>query len=130
LLAEIPEDNEEKVISIATTLANQLQSFTIILDAVGMEETFFRALYKAVIPSDELSEAHAKALQAFGMKDAFPYMPHLSLFYGNTSAETKTKMAQSLELPEDLSFVVNKIHVYRTHGSATEWVEVAALDLQ
>ncbi|MDB5264524.1 MAG: cyclic phosphodiesterase-like protein [Parcubacteria group bacterium] len=124
-LMKIPEGNEEQVISLAQSFAQNSTPITLSLEDMGMEETFFRALYLKVNPNEALEALHARAANVFGLNDAGAFTPHLSLFYGNVPEDLKREMVSSLTLPLPLTFIAESLHVYKTGGTTEQWEQIA-----
>lgn len=129
LLARIPKANEVELIAKTQQLASTMKSFGIELKEIRAEDTYFRALYCKAEPNAEMEEYHQKASEMFGIQDVNPYIPHLSLFYGNVSQPIKDEMITSLSLPASMKFLANKVYLYRTEGEAQDWVRIGAYPL-
>ena len=126
LLARIPKDNETELVKKSKNLANIMKPFKIKLKDIFAEDAYFRALYIKAEYNLALEEYHQKSLELFGVKDVNTYIPHLSLYYGNTSQFTKNEMIKSLLLPSDMNFLVDRIYLYRTEGGAENWVQIGS----
>lgn len=124
LLARIPEEEVVVLIEKTKQLASSLSSFEVALGLVGMEQAYFRALYMHV-ESEEIKNVHQKANELFGMQDEGVYLPHMSLLYGNYSETQKQEVASALEVPSRSSFLVNRLHLYKTDGETSNWVKIA-----
>ena len=129
LLARIPKADEAELIEKTEELAKAINPFEIKPKEISTEDAYFRALYCKVEPNNELKEYHQKALKIFGIQDVNPYIPHLSLYYGNVKQSIKDEMIASLSLPTNMKFLVDKIYLYRTEGEATDWVRIRACNL-
>jgi 2'-5' RNA ligase len=133
LLARIPADSfgglrEEEIREKCAHLASELSPFPIMLAGIGAEKSFFRALYLKVVNPDAVSGVHVSALGLFSMKDAEPYVPHLSLAYGNFPEEVIAEMkecAQTFISSDTISFTADRIYLCRTEGAASEWKLIA-----
>lgn len=67
-----------------------------------MGEMYYQCVYIRMTPSPQLAKAHEMAAAAFGVPSGNgpgkPYMPHLSLVYGDSfSAEAGSPRAESYE---------------------------------
>lgn len=127
LLAEIDVGSEEEILETCTLLAKGNEPFMVSLGEAGMEDRYFRALYLRVQESTPLWALHERAAAAFAKDDAEPYMPHVSLLYGNYEEERKRAALAALPVPEGMSFLIDRIHVYRTQGPVSEWRKIAEL---
>ncbi len=121
LLARILAGNEEEVIAKSQKLADVMKSFSLTLSAPETRDAFFKALYLQIGEVGEMEKWHAKANEVFGMTDESPYTPHLSLLYGNYDVAKKEKVAKTISFPLGLSFVADKLHLYRTEGETEQW---------
>ncbi len=129
LLARIPGD-ENQVLKHAEALADTIAPFSIQFGEMGMDDTFYRALYLRAVNIDNVANAHAQANAIFGMSDEGTYMPHLSLLYGNYDKGRKARTASALVLPKDISFEANTLHLYRTQGEVGVWQKMREFPLQ
>jgi hypothetical protein len=94
-----------------------------VLDATA-GEVYFQCVYLRMVPTDQLNRAHELAATAFGVVPGNgggrPYMPHLSLVYGDldaserrTAAEEATRELLGDRAP-DAGFVAEDISLWRT----------------
>jgi 2'-5' RNA ligase len=75
---------------------------------------------------EPLRKAHQAACQAFGHRREPPFMPHLSLLYGNFPRGLKEEMVTEMGPRLDVQFKVRRLHLYRTHGEPRLWRRVAS----
>ncbi len=127
LLARIEKD-ESFVLTRARSLAEELAPIRITLGEPAMEEAYFRALYIGV-SSPSFVHAHARACELFDTQDIQPYVPHVSLFYGNTGEAEKQSLLDSLLLPTELTWSARALHVYHTPGDTTTWKRIESIPL-
>ncbi|MDB5245160.1 MAG: cyclic phosphodiesterase-like [Parcubacteria group bacterium] len=127
LLARIPSESESASVSLETisekaqSLAKSLKPFTLTLGHTGTENAYFKALYLHIQEQTEMRVLHAQALEHFFMDDESPYLPHLSLLYGNYPQEQKQHTIESLALPTEDSFIVKSLYLYKTEGEVHDW---------
>ena len=121
VLARIQEGSETDLIGKTERLAELLEPLQISLSEVCTEDAYYRALYLKAEEHEALHTAHSQALSMFGMKDSVLYTPHLSLYYGNTSVESKEKMIESLSLSIPIRFRADHLYLYKTEGEAHQW---------
>lgn len=124
LLARISKADEAELVAKTKMLASMMEPFEIEPKEVCAEDAYFRALYCKAERNPKLEEYHQKALEVFGVEDVNVYMPHVSLYYGNTPQSIKSEMIKSLALPTSMKFSVDKVYLYRTEGGAENWVQV------
>jgi 2'-5' RNA ligase len=89
-------------------LAERVRPFTIRLGRVEGTADYYRALYAAVEPNPELTEARRIACETFETKP-LPFEPHLSLLYGNFGEARREALAAVLGGWLDVSFTAAAI---------------------
>ena len=92
-------------------LAARVKPFTVRLGKIEWRADYFHCLYAAVEPSAELAAAQRDAYDAFEMKPAPPFAPHLSLLYGNVDEAAKKKFAVEAGGALDVGFEVHALHL-------------------
>ena len=108
---------EKEVLQKSARLARCLRPFRIELaDIDGLDE-FFRCLFVAV-------RSDKAILRQWG-----PYMPHVSLVYGNLPPDRKKQIASGISLPVGGAFHVRKMAVYRVRGPVRQWKCMETWDL-
>lgn len=100
LLGELPGP-PELVRARCTALAAQIAPYELRLTAIGYQDVFFRALFVRVDPTPPVLAAYDRAVAQFPQEQPAPYMPHLSLLYGDFPAERKPSMTAAVG--EDVS---------------------------
>lgn len=128
LLGSIPAQSDADVIAKATAIAKECAPLHLALGDLDGEDTYFRAFYFRVEASEPLRDCHERAVALFGMSIE-DYRPHLSLYYGMSSAATRAAMATSLTHPGDMTMLVTSLSVYRGEGRAEEWEKIAQIPL-
>ena len=108
-------------------LAARVKPFTVRLGAIEWRQDYFRCLYATVELSDELAAAQRDAYDAFEMKPAPPFEPHLSLLYGNVDEAVKKKLAAEMGGKLDVAFEFHVLHLVNASMGvpATEWHTLA-----
>ncbi|MDO8573164.1 MAG: 2'-5' RNA ligase family protein [Candidatus Daviesbacteria bacterium] len=117
-------DSKETAIKLMEQVTSNQKPFTVTLNKVGFQDFFFRALYVLAEKTAPLAELHRKAKMIFN-KEAAPYMPHLSLLYGDFAPEIKEKIIQEIGSEQPTTFIVSSLHLFRTEGESNEWYSVA-----
>lgn len=123
LLAHIRED-EASVLDKAEEFARKATPFTLTLGEIGHEQIYFRALYIRIEETEQVSALHQEARGVFSMPSSDTYMPHVSLLYTNMPEEEKAPIIESLQYPKGASFLVDRLHVYQTEGTAETWKKI------
>ncbi len=124
LLARIPEQPEDVLIEKTKELAQSLAPITLSFGNLHAQDVYFKALYIEINEKEQMVEYHKKASELFETPDEGIYFPHLSLLYGNYPAEQKSHALQTITLPEQKSFVANKVHLYKTDGETQNWKKI------
>jgi len=123
LLGQLPGTNEEMV-SKTTQLSVILPPHEIKLTTVDYLDEFFRCLFIRAEESDWILDANRIAREIFGRTDDPPFMPHLSLVYGDLSWETKERIVAEIGPRFDLTFPVTSLHLFATEGEPHGWRQV------
>jgi 2'-5' RNA ligase len=124
LLARIEGKDEAEVLKAAEELAMRQSPFSLTLGSWGRGSEFFKALYVRIEDSDPIEAMHTKVNELLGMTDEDYYSPHLSLYYGLPGDEQRRSMILDMTYPNGATFTVNKVHVYKTEGTADTWEEI------
>ena len=88
---------KEKSAAIVASLASAFGPLRCDAMEVSAGTRFHQCVYLRVVPTEQLANAHALAARAFGLEPGngggAPYMPHLSLVYGDLT-ETERERAR------------------------------------
>ena len=94
-----------------------------VLDATA-GEVYFQCVYLRMVPTDQLNRAHELAATAFGVVPGNgggrPYMPHLSLVYGDLDASERRAAAEEAtrellgDRAPEAGFLAEDISLWRT----------------
>lgn len=125
LLGSVPGD---RLLERASVLAAQLSPVALPTGAVLTSARWFRCLTLAVPASAALREARAAAEAGFGVP-ARPWSPHISLLYGDLSAEARTRIAADLP-PLPTAVRLSTLALVATVGPAERWRELGRWRLQ
>lgn len=115
-----------------------MSSYTCRLTDIAGGTFFYQCVYALVEQTPQVMEANLQANRCFGVdENARPYMPHLSLLYGDLSDEDKLKakaMAKTLcHLIQNTEFQVSSLCLYKTDThdkSLRSWEKVAECNLK
>ncbi len=86
-----------------------------------------RTLYVLAQNPPELSQLYEQSLKVFGRQPspgAPPYMPHLSLMYGDYTVELKKQIISKIGR-QRAGFLAMGIHVIKSTGDESTWAKVA-----
>ena len=122
---------EKEVLSKSRLLASKMRSFEIRLGKVDYLDMYFRSLFVRAEISREISEADSLARKYFLREKDPPYMPHLSLLYGNFSRERKEGIIQQIGKEFKDKFLADKIEVWAVPGiDPAEWKVIKKIALK
>ncbi|XP_059075297.1 cyclic phosphodiesterase-like [Cryptomeria japonica] len=115
-----------------------LTPYTCSLTQVACGTFFYQCIYVLVDPTPQVMQANLKASHCFGIVDKpQPYMPHLSLLYGDLPEEDKQKAKVKAESFNHLlcntEFEVSSLCLYKTDTqdkSLQSWEKVAKCNLR
>ena len=110
-----------EVIRKTTRLAGLLHPFTVRLGKIDYLDEYFRCLFVRVTAANTLRVAHKVACEVFSRHYEPPFMPHLSLLYGNFSQSLKEAIVAELGMRIDLHFRVHSVHLCLTEGEPHHW---------
>ena len=120
LLGSIAEPLQAVLLK-AAALAATLRPWMLSLEGMDYLDEYFRCLFVRVAPSRPLREAYHAAREVFGYSDDRPFMPHLSLLYGDYRPSLKEAVIAEWGPRLDLTFKVRALHVYSTRGEPCRW---------
>lgn len=121
---------EEEIISRTSELASFIEPYEIKLTGTGFLDEYFRCLFVRVEETAEVMGANSRAREVFGRYADPPYMPHLSLMYGDFPPETKREIISGIDDDFNISFSVESIHLFSTSGGPGNWRRVKAFALK
>ena len=120
LLGSIVAPRREAIRKSAA-LATLIRPFMIRLGDIDYRDEYFRCLFVRATITQPLRKAHQIAQEVFGFRREAPFMPHLSLLYGNFSRSLKDEAIAELGPRVDLEFKVRSLHLYSTRGEPRGW---------
>ncbi|KAJ4703730.1 cyclic phosphodiesterase-like [Melia azedarach] len=127
-----PDDALEKFKSVCAGL----KVYNCTVDRVATGTFFYQCVYLLLHPSAEVVEVSAESCARFGYKASPPYMPHLSLLYGDlTDDEKKKAQEKAYELDESigsLSFPITCLALWKTDtadNTLKSWEKVMECNL-
>lgn len=120
--------SEEDMIQRSKQLVFGQKSFSITLQTVDYEDYYFRALFMRAEKSESLLALHNRTKKIFEMQ-AIPYMPHLSLLYGNLTQSVKEQIIRNIGRKQDMKFTIGAIQLFKTDGEVSSWHKVKEFPL-
>lgn len=110
---------ESEIKKLVEKLVSDQKSFPVTLRQIDYQDFHFRALFIKVAITEPLQELHNKAKEIFKM-DVPPYMPHISLLYGNYPNELKEKIITEIGRDQTVQFEVSSVYLIRG-GEVQDW---------
>lgn len=110
-------------------IASQTKPFIVETGAVEYSTTYYQCAFVRLKSNPELMTLYDTTKAVFGMSAPTVYMPHMSLFYGNVSYETRQEIIDSLSFTPQ-QFLINSLVV--TPGGElppSEWQHLMELPL-
>lgn len=123
LLAGIPGP-EESVVGQCHQLTAMLEPFSVQLTRLDQLDEFYRSVFVRVLETAPVMETNLRAQDIFGLEQKPPYMPHLSLLYGNFPQVTKQQIINRLEESCALEFQVDRLYLIDGQGQPRDWRRV------
>ena len=120
---------EAEIVRLAGDIAAQTPPLHADFDGLGMEDVYFRALYLVVSKAPALMAANALARTVFASTRPEPFMPHVSLFYGDDPAEKKRSIGAAIRPRLPASCEILTLDVYLTDPPVEGWQRVARFPL-
>ncbi|KAH7545073.1 cyclic phosphodiesterase [Ziziphus jujuba] len=95
-----------------------LKAYTATVERVATGTFFYQCVYLLIHPTPQVVETSTHCTGHFGYKSSTPYMPHLSLLYGDLSEDEKKKAQEKANILDEsisgLSFQVTRLALYKT----------------
>lgn len=95
-----------------------VRAYNVSVDRVATGTFFYQCVYLLVHPTAEVVVASSHCTGRFGYKNSTPYMPHLSLLYGDLTEDEKKKAQEKANVLDDsissLSFPITRLALYKT----------------
>ncbi|KAI3710101.1 hypothetical protein L2E82_39875 [Cichorium intybus] len=114
-----------------------LKSYNATVEKVATGTFFYQCVFLLLHPTTEVMETGAHCWNHFGYKSSTPYMPHLSILYGDLTDEEKKKAQEKAnaldQTVESLSFPIVRLALYKTDTedkTLKSWEKVTEITLQ
>ncbi|KAK7318867.1 hypothetical protein RJT34_03574 [Clitoria ternatea] len=113
-----------------------LKPFHVTVDRVATGTFFYQCVYLLLHPQSQLLQTNQHCCSHFSYTTSTPYMPHLSLLYGDLSDEEKQKAQDIANALDDslcgLSFQISQLALYKTDTedkTLKSWEKIAECTL-
>ncbi|XP_030512828.1 cyclic phosphodiesterase-like [Rhodamnia argentea] len=123
---------EDDAVSKFRAACDGLRAYPATVDRVATGTFFYQCVYLLLRPTAEVVEASDRCSAHLGYKSPTPYMPHLSLLYGDLADEEKKKaQAKANDLDGNLnglSFLISHLALYKIDPddkTCTSWEKIA-----
>ncbi len=116
--------SETELISLTRTLASSWHPIELVLTKAGYHDLFYQALFVHVKKNNALKEMRETACRLFDQSDTEPYVPHLSLLYGELSQKEKERILNIMGREFHIRFWVNSIVLMQTEGPPQQWKKI------
>ncbi|CAA3030180.1 cyclic phosphodiesterase-like [Olea europaea subsp. europaea] len=113
-----------------------LKAYNANVERVSTGTYFYQCVFLLLQPTPEVMEASTHCTSHFGYKTSTPYMPHLSLLYGDLTDEEKMKAQEKANVLDkdirNLSFQISLFALYKVDTkdkTCKSWEKVAECKL-
>uniref|UniRef100_A0A6N2KNW9 Cyclic phosphodiesterase n=1 Tax=Salix viminalis TaxID=40686 RepID=A0A6N2KNW9_SALVM len=127
---------EQDALEKFNSACDGLQAYNATVDRVATGTFFYQCVYLLLHPMPEVVEASAHCTGHFGYKSSTPYMPHLSLLYGDLTDDEKKKAQEKAgtldESINGLSFPITHLALWKTDTqdlTLKSWEKIAECSL-
>jgi len=128
---------EADVLEKSRRLASQLAPYEFEFQSLSSRDAYFQCIYATMTLTPKVLTANALARQIFPERQSDPpYMPHLSLVYGDLSDTVKNEEIMPVlankshqRSTETQILPVDSIQVWSTQGDVKEWYMVETIPL-
>ncbi|KAJ3298695.1 hypothetical protein HDU79_008188 [Rhizoclosmatium sp. JEL0117] len=134
LLGSVVATPEEAATKIKQAAASH-GPFKVTLTELVTKDLFFQCVMAKSEETKELLELNAALRAVYPPPHSEPYWPHLSLVYGDLSAETKQNVIDEIKNNADWAGIVgsvvevNVIELWNTEGPVENWKKVGEVTL-
>lgn len=101
-------------------LAREIAGVTVEPQGVATGDDYYHCVFVAVKRTPELQRARAAAERIFGAS-AEPFVPHMSLVYGDLPPERREAIAREIEATRFVAFAPEVLEAVETDGTPERW---------
>ena len=128
LIGKLKGQKDELVEKCREVIAD-VEPFSLYLESISYRNNIYRSLFANVVKTTQLVNLRKRAERVFAVEGE-EYHPHLSLMYNFFVSHLKEKIIRDLGYSLNLSFSVDKIHLFFTSGDPTNWYKIGDFILQ
>jgi 2'-5' RNA ligase len=121
--------DEADALNRAQRLAAGAAPFTVEVDGIEVDTTYFQSLFATVRPTDALLALRQAAEQTFDAPPGERYRPHVSLLYGFYPDDVKQAIVHDLRRSLPPSFVTRTLLVNQSGDTVADWRTALRLGL-
>lgn len=123
-LLDYTGDHKKKLVLGAEALSRQSSPIDVELLGVGMRNMYFQSMFLPISPTQPLVELNQAARLIFHHQNDPPFMPHVSLLYGEFDWQLKREALQRVAamLTFPLLVTFDRLALVRVDGYPNEWV--------
>ncbi|KDP21161.1 hypothetical protein JCGZ_21632 [Jatropha curcas] len=127
---------EQDALDKFRSASDGVKAYTATVDRVVTGTFFYQCVYLLLHPTPEVVEASESSSGHFGYKRSTPYMPHLSLLYGDLTDDEKKNAEEKANILDNsingLSFQINRLALWKTDTAdqtLKSWEKIAECNL-
>jgi len=121
---------ERQVMAKAAKLAKEIPPLRLHFVGYGWTDEYFRCVFARAAKARAIIEAHRKAKKTFAPARQRPFLPHLSLVYGDLPPRVKKEIIRALGRRVALQFTARRLDLVRIQGGPSEWKTVRSWSLR
>jgi len=121
---------KDEVLAKSAALAGLMTACEISSDGLDFRDSYFQALFVKIKETPPVMGASRTACRIFKGEPSSPYMPHLSLAYGDLDVREKERIMAEISADIDFTFIADKIHLYATEGEPEGWCLLKSFPLK
>lgn len=114
-----------------------VKAYDATVEKVATGTFFYQCVFLLLSPTPQVVEASSHCTGHFGYNSSTPYMPHLSILYGDLSNEEKKKAQEKANILDEsidsLSFQISHLALYETDTediTLKSWKKIAEFNLE
>ena len=122
-LLDYAGESAANIVAEARALAQAAPPLELELVGVGIRNAYFQALFLPIVPTAPLMELHHEARQRFHHEGDPPFLPHVSILYGDVHPAEKLRTFNRIteRLPFPVPVTADQLAVVRVDGYPDAW---------
>ena len=123
------QGSENELIITTSKLAAKMKDLPVKTNAAETQDSFYKSLTLKIVETRLLLESRQQAETLFHLKPKDKFIPHLSLLYGNQSAQVKEQIIASLKDKFKLDLLIDRVALVSIIGPPEKWTIVSVEQL-